>query len=502
MITKQEMLSDLVESKEDPLDYLELQQLIGKGSFGSVYKALHKETGTIVAVKIMPIVGTDIDTLKKEVLVMKESVSSYIIKFYGSFLKDGDLWIVMENCDGGSVSDIIKSTRNPLNEDQISSIFKQVLKGLSYMHNNKKIHRDIKAGNILLNTQGYAKLADFGVSAELASTISKLRTKIGSPYWMSPEVATRSEYNKKTDIWSLGITAIEMAEGMPPYSNIPPFMVIFTLAKNPATGLTQPKDWSPEFNSFVNMCLQMDPKHRPTAAELLAHPFILKNRGREVVARLIKDSLPKLEAARCLLSQPPRQENYKVQDNLIEAEEEGDSEKDEEYAGTVIYNDEAVEEKNPNFMEYMKYMDLDVNSPDYMQNHFDDNKKELEEQVLSKSEIKKEVPKEYEGYSKERLVNIITRLEKDMEIELQHIRERYEGKLNKVKSAIEALDDKKPEFPSLPVDEERKEVSKINEISTPMFLQKYKNHQACNNAGTILTPCGKIAINMTERNLK
>ena len=252
----------------------------------------------------MPIAGTSIDTLRKEVLVVKECVSHYILKFYGSFLKDGELWMVIEYCDGGSVSDIMKSTGNALNEDEISSIFKQVLKGLNYMHENKKIHRDIKAGNIMLNTQRQAKLGDFGVSAEVASNIYKRTTRAGSPYWMSPEVAIRSEYNKKTDIWSLGITAIEMAEGFPPYSNINPIRVIFIIANHPASGLTEPNSWSPEFNSFVNMCLKVDPKHRPTAAELLAHPFILKNKGREVVSRLVKESIADLEEARRELLNP------------------------------------------------------------------------------------------------------------------------------------------------------------------------------------------------------
>ena len=144
----------------------------------------------------------------------------YIVRFYGAYIKDTDFWLVLEYCNAGSVQDIIKMTNRTLTELQIAAVCYAVLKGLEYLHDTRKIHRDIKAGNILLDRHGNAKLADFGVSTQLMETYSKKRTTAGTPHWMSPEVLLKSEYNKKKDIWSLGITAIEMAEGDPPYSDI------------------------------------------------------------------------------------------------------------------------------------------------------------------------------------------------------------------------------------------------------------------------------------------
>ena len=197
----------------------------------------------MVAVKILPI-SSDIENLKKEIYILKQCKSPYIIQYFGSYLKDNDLWLILEFCNPGSVSDLMKITKRTLNELEIASICQFVLKGLEYLHDTKKIHRDIKAGNILLDDKGNAKLADFGVSATLINTYSKKKTLTGTPYWMSPEVLSNSEYNKKTDIWSLGITAIEMAEGNPPYAHINYMRAMFVIQKKPAQSLTQPEKWS------------------------------------------------------------------------------------------------------------------------------------------------------------------------------------------------------------------------------------------------------------------
>lgn len=185
---------------------------------------MHKDSGELVAVKIMPTNG-DINSIKREIMIMKECDSPYIVRYYGSYIKNSNnnLWLIMEYCSAGSVLDLIKSSKTILNEYLIATILKQVLKGLEYLHSNRKIHRDIKAGNILLDESGNAKLADFGVSTELKDSLAHKDTIIGTPFWMSPEVISKSKYNNKTDIWSLGITAIEMAEGEPPYSHIHPF---------------------------------------------------------------------------------------------------------------------------------------------------------------------------------------------------------------------------------------------------------------------------------------
>ena len=186
-----------------------------------------------MAVKILP-VSQDLENLKKEIQILKRCKSPYIVQYYGSYMKDNDLWLILEYCNPGSVADIIKITKKTLSEAEIASICHAVLKGLEYLHDTKKIHRDIKAGNILLDHQGNAKLTDFGVSAQLINTYSKKKTLTGTPYWMSPEVLSNSEYNKKTDIWSLGITVIEMSEGDPPYSHINYMRAMFVIQKKPA----------------------------------------------------------------------------------------------------------------------------------------------------------------------------------------------------------------------------------------------------------------------------
>lgn len=158
------------------------------------------------------------------------------MKYYGSYFKDGKLWIVLEYCHAGSIIDLINITQRKLNEHEIASILESVIEGLAYLHANKKIHRDIKAANILLNKEGVAKLADFGVSTESMYTNARHRSQVGSPYWMSPEVLRNSEYTNKTDIWSLGVTAIELAEGVVPNSHIKPYVAIFQLKEKPTQG--------------------------------------------------------------------------------------------------------------------------------------------------------------------------------------------------------------------------------------------------------------------------
>ncbi|CAN8000136.1 unnamed protein product [Ixodes hexagonus] len=197
---------------------------LGEGSYGSVYKALHKESGQVLAIKQVP-VDTDLQEIIKEISIMQQCDSPYVVKYYGSYFKGSDLWIVMEYCGGGSVSDIMRLRKKTLSEEEIATILSDTLRGLEYLHQRRKIHRDIKAGNILLNTEGHAKLADFGVAGQLTDTMAKRNTVIGTPFWMAPEVIQEIGYDCVADIWSLGITALEMAEGKPPYGDIHPMRV-------------------------------------------------------------------------------------------------------------------------------------------------------------------------------------------------------------------------------------------------------------------------------------
>jgi len=220
-------------------------------------------------------------------------------------MKDTTLMIVMEYCNGGSALDVMNATRKPFTEDQIAAICSQVVEGLVYLHSHKILHRDIKAGNILLTSEGIAKLADFGVSAKLAHTLQKRNTIVGSPYWMAPEVIKQKKkgdgYDSKSDIWSLGITMIELAEGKPPLFDIASLRVIFLIpARDPPT-VKDSSLYSPQFLDLLNACLQKDPDQRPTASELLEHPFVKKGMEKEtslLLKNLVSDSLPFLKEAR------------------------------------------------------------------------------------------------------------------------------------------------------------------------------------------------------------
>ncbi|CAB0004154.1 unnamed protein product [Nesidiocoris tenuis] len=247
---------------------------LGEGSYGSVYKALHKESGQVLAIKQVP-VDTDLQEIIKEISIMQQCDSPYVVKYYGSYFKNTDLWIVMEYCGAGSVSDIMRLRKKTLSEDEIATILCDTLKGLEYLHLRRKIHRDIKAGNILLNTEGHAKLADFGVAGQLTDTMAKRNTVIGTPFWMAPEVIQEIGYDCVADMWSLGITALEMAEGKPPYGDIHPMRAIFMIPTKPPPSFREPDKWSPEFIDFVSRCLVKNPEERATASEMLNHEFIV-----------------------------------------------------------------------------------------------------------------------------------------------------------------------------------------------------------------------------------
>lgn len=180
----------------------------------------------------------------------------------------------MEYCGAGSVSDIMRLRKKTLSECEISTILSDTLKGLEYLHRRRKIHRDIKAGNILLNSEGHAKLADFGVAGQLTDTMAKRNTVIGTPFWMAPEVIEEVGYDCVADIWSLGITALEMAEGKPPYGDIHPMRAIFMIPQKPPPSFRDPDRWSTEFIDFVSLCLVKNPENRASASDLLKHEFI------------------------------------------------------------------------------------------------------------------------------------------------------------------------------------------------------------------------------------
>lgn len=250
-----------------------------RSSFGKVFKARNEETSQLAAVKIVP-VESDTGEVTREIDTLKQCSSPNIVQYFGSTTRDGELWILMEFCAGSSLADIMEARGRCLNEAQIAAAIAGTLAGLSYLHNRTPnlIHRDVKAGNLLLASSGVVKLADFGVSAQIGSTLSKRGTVIGTPFWMAPEVISggpTAGYNTKADVWSLGITAIELAEGQPPNSDMHPMRAIFLIPTRPPPTLTGPHTWSADFVAFVHACLQHQVPARSSTAELMSHPFAL-----------------------------------------------------------------------------------------------------------------------------------------------------------------------------------------------------------------------------------
>lgn len=295
-------------SKEDPEELFELLDVVGHGAFGTVCSCLNKNTMEMVAVKFIPIDPTSSDTrkLQREIDIMKMIPHApEVVTYHGCYVKDDMLLIVMEYCDGGSVMDILRLPHK-LTEEQVAAACAAVVKGLHHLHKNVKImHRDVKAANVLINSKGEGKLADFGVSAQLNTTAQRQKTVIGSPFWMAPEVIDQADaenatgYDSKSDIWSLGITALEMAEGKPPHYELQPIKAILKIPNEPPPTLKEPQKWSEEFTHFLAKCLQKDPAHRLSAAELLEDPFIQKGmKYKHVLAELVEECLPALVKAR------------------------------------------------------------------------------------------------------------------------------------------------------------------------------------------------------------
>ena len=309
--------------QEDPEKIYKILQKVGQGNYGSVYKIQKIQTGEIMAAKICKIESNNSESFKREINMLKQCDSPYILKYYGSYIKKNIIWIVLEFCEGGSLLDIMRITNEYYTEKEIASIIKMVLKGLQFLHAQKKIHRDIKAGNILLTDEGVAKLGDFGVSAQLTNSISKKISKIGTPYWMSPEVISQKSYDSKCDIWSLGITCIELAEGEPPYSEVRTFLVMKKILNNPPKGLTKPELWSKDFNNFVQKCLITDPEQRPTATQLLNHDFIKNNdQGKGIIIQRLMKAMPLINKIREELNEEERKiNNEKESNNNINKEE-------------------------------------------------------------------------------------------------------------------------------------------------------------------------------------
>ncbi|XP_015206853.1 mitogen-activated protein kinase kinase kinase kinase 4 isoform X2 [Lepisosteus oculatus] len=290
-------------SLRDPAGIFELVEVVGNGTYGQVYKGRHVKTGQLAAIKVMDVTEDEEEEIKLEINMLKMySHHRNIATYYGAFIKkspagqDDQLWLVMEYCGAGSVTDLMKKTKgNCLKEDWIAYICREVLRGLSHLHFHRVIHRDIKGQNVLLTENAEVKLVDFGVSAQLDKTIGRRNTFIGTPYWMAPEVIACDEnpdstYDYRSDLWSLGITALEMAEGAPPLCDMHPMRALFLIPRNPPPKLKS-KKWTKKFSTFIESCLVKNYQHRPSTETLLRHSFVKDLSNERQIRIMLKDHL-------------------------------------------------------------------------------------------------------------------------------------------------------------------------------------------------------------------
>ncbi|XP_034069252.1 myosin-IIIb isoform X5 [Gymnodraco acuticeps] len=292
-----------MENLGDPSDNWDIVETIGKGTYGKVYRVINKKDGSQAAVKVLdPInhashTNRDVDEEIEAEYNILSSLSNHpnVVKFFGMFYKSdnlsgGQLWLVLELCNGGSVTELIKGLlmrSQCLQEPVIAYILYSALLGLQHLHNNRIIHRDVKGNNILLTSEGGVKLVDFGVSAQLTSARLRRNTSVGTPFWMAPEVIACEQqydysYDARCDVWSLGITAIELADGDPPLSEMHPVKALFKIPRNPSPTLRNPEQWCRSFCHFIGQCLIKDFEARPSVTHLLEHPFIKQAQGKDM----------------------------------------------------------------------------------------------------------------------------------------------------------------------------------------------------------------------------
>ncbi|XP_048506774.1 serine/threonine-protein kinase 10 isoform X2 [Athalia rosae] len=277
----------------DPEEFWEMIGELGDGAFGKVYKAQSKQTQQLAAAKMCALEGEDdLSDFMIEIDILSECKHPNVVELHEAYFMEGKLWMLIEYCDGGALDSIMVELEKALTEAQIAYICQHMTQGLAFLHKSKVIHRDLKAGNVLLTMAGGVKLADFGVSAKNKHTLQKHDTFIGTPYWMAPEVVLcetfrDNPYDFKVDIWSLGITLIEFAQMEPPNHEMSPMRVLLKIQKSDPPRLDQPGKWSRDFNDFVAKALIKDPATRPTADELLKHPFINRNLDAKPVRDLL-----------------------------------------------------------------------------------------------------------------------------------------------------------------------------------------------------------------------
>eukprot|EP00043_Microstomoeca_roanoka_P017206 m.178854 g.178854 ORF g.178854 m.178854 type:complete len:866 (-) comp16598_c2_seq1:1789-4386(-) len=431
--------------KKEPEDVFDLLDKLGEGSYGAVHKARHKTTGRTLAIKVVA-VDTDLQEIIKEISIMQQCDSDHVVKYFGSYFKRSDLWIVMEYCGGGSVADIMRLRRCPMEEAHIQIIAGDILKGLSYLHAQRKIHRDIKAGNILLSEEGHAKLADFGVAGQLSDSMAKRNTVIGTPYWMAPEVIQEIGYDEKADIWSVGITCIEMAEGRPPHAEIHPMRAIFMIPTRPPPTLHHPTRWAESFNTFLSLCLIKSPASRYSADQLLKHEFITSAPASRAAVVEVIHQTQEIIAERGRYPQEDVEDSETQDEELDDATivrnqslQPGDTstvvvrDHIDTTCGTMVINEDADTEADT-----MKQGSAHASYKPAFLAHFEQKEREEHVTISQQGQQPFQPILHHEvELSEEELLQRIARLDEEMERELQELKELYQTKRDPITRAIE-----------------------------------------------------------------
>lgn len=237
--------------------------------------------------------ANDTENLLNEIALMQLSRHHNVLQYFETYLHERKYWLVIElmRCN---LTDVLMSRPGQIPEGTIAFLCREALRGLEFLHLQHRIHRDIKSDNILLALDGSVKIGDFGYAAQLTTDLERRNTVVGTPSWMAPELIGGNKYDCKVDIWSLGIVALELAEGNPPYMDCNPMKAIFYIATKPAPTLANKSKWSPQFVSFVEACLTKIPGNRPTATELLATPFLraVGDHAKEEFAKFMQEWSP------------------------------------------------------------------------------------------------------------------------------------------------------------------------------------------------------------------
>jgi serine/threonine protein kinase len=260
--------------EKNPEDAYNILRKIGEGGSGSIFAVQNKTTHVNYALKRIPIKNQQqCNLILNEILITMTSQNENVVRYYESYNFNDFLWIIVELMRG-ALTDLVVDIQGDIPEELVAYICREILKGLNSLHSQYRIHRDIKSDNVLLGANGEIKLGDFGYAAQLTREQDTRITVVGTPSWMAPELALGDRYDEKVDLWALGIVAIEIAEGEPPNLRQNAMKTLFLIATGPPPTLKNPKKWSPEFKNFIEICLLKDPTQRPSATQLLSHPFI------------------------------------------------------------------------------------------------------------------------------------------------------------------------------------------------------------------------------------